>query len=65
MNVRGFQDAFARADHLPVVEGASIKIPRIEGYAVLKTHAWLDRSENGEYRDGEDLALAVYWRIPP
>jgi predicted nucleotidyltransferase len=61
MNVHGFQDAFERADRLPVLEGVSIKIPRVEGYAVLKTHAWLDRSANHEYKDAEDLALAVYW----
>jgi len=61
MNVRGFQDAFVRADQLTVADGLSIKIPQVEGYATLKTHAWLDRSADGEYRDGPDLALAVYW----
>lgn len=61
MNVHGFQDTFARADHLTLDDGVSIRIPRVEGYAVLKTHAWLDRSAYGEYRDGGDLALAVYW----
>lgn len=61
MNVHGFQDAFDRADRLPALEGVFIKIPRVEGYAVLKTHAWLDRSAYGEYKDAADLALAVYW----
>lgn len=61
MNVHGFQDAFERAQRLPVLEGVSIKIPRVEGYAVLKTHAWLDRSAEREYKDAADLALAVYW----
>jgi predicted nucleotidyltransferase len=61
MNVHGFQDAFERAQRLPMLEGVSIKIPRLDGYAVLKTHAWLDRSANHEYKDAADLALAVYW----
>ena len=61
MNVHGFQDAFARSDHLALAGGVAIRIPRVDGYAVLKTHAWLDRSAYGEYRDAGDLALAVYW----
>ena len=61
MNVRGFQDTFVHADQLTVADGLSIKIPKVEGYAILKTHAWLDRSAYGEYRDGPDLALAVHW----
>lgn len=61
MNVRGFQDAFVRADRLPITSELEIKIPLVENYAVLKMHAWLDRSANGDYRDGEDLALSVHW----
>lgn len=61
MNVHGFRDAFARADLLPWRADENVRIPRAEGYAVLKAHAWLDRSPNGEYKDAGDLALAVYW----
>jgi predicted nucleotidyltransferase len=61
MNVHGFTDAYQRADELPVSEVVRIRIPRAEGYAVLKTHAWLDRSASYDYKDGSDLALAAYW----
>ena len=61
LNVHGFSDAYQRADELPISEGVSIRIPRAEGYAILKTHAWLDRSASYDYKDGPDLALAVYW----
>lgn len=61
MNVHGFTDAYERADHLPVTDLMSIRIPRPEGFAVLKAHAWLDRSQSHDYRDGPDLALTVHW----
>jgi predicted nucleotidyltransferase len=61
LKVHGFTDAYLRADELPVSEQVHIRIPRPEGYAILKTHAWLDRSATNEYKDGPDLALAVYW----
>jgi predicted nucleotidyltransferase len=61
LNVHGFRDAYERAHELPISEGFCIRIPRPEGYAILKTHAWLDRSASYEYKDGPDLALAVYW----
>lgn len=32
-----------------------------EGYAILKTHAWLDRLVRNEYKDAADLALVVHW----
>lgn len=61
INVHGFADAFQRADALPVSAGASIRIPHPAGYAVLKMHAWLDRSKFHEYKDGPDLAVSAYW----
>jgi predicted nucleotidyltransferase len=61
MNVHGFMDAYQRADELPLPGGLSVRIPRTEGYAVLKLHAWLDRSADRNYKDGPDLALAAYW----
>ncbi|SRX92139.1 Hypothetical protein [Mycobacterium tuberculosis H37Rv] [Mycobacterium shimoidei] len=63
LNVHGFTDAYQRADHLPISGGVHIRIPRPEGYAILKTHAWLDRSAWHEYRDGPDLALAIFWYV--
>lgn len=38
-----------------------IRIPRPEGYAILKSHVWLDRCARNEYKDAPDLALAVHW----
>jgi predicted nucleotidyltransferase len=61
LNVHGFSDVYERADVLPLSAGVHIRIPRPEGYAILKSHAWLDRSMRNEYRDGPDFALAVYW----
>ncbi|ODR03678.1 hypothetical protein BHQ16_22420 [Mycobacterium shimoidei] len=61
--MHGFTDAYQRADHLPISGGVHIRIPRPEGYAILKTHAWLDRSAWHEYRDGPDLALAIFWYV--
>ncbi|MUL50003.1 hypothetical protein FZI85_30195 [Mycobacterium sp. CBMA293] len=61
MNVHGFRDVFELADILPLSEGVNIRIPKPEGYAILKSHAWLDRSVRNEYRDAPDLALTVHW----
>lgn len=61
LNVHGFMDAYQRADELPLAGGLSVRIPRTDGYAVLKLHAWLDRSADRNYKDAPDLALAVHW----
>jgi predicted nucleotidyltransferase len=61
MNVHGFRDTYQRADELTIADGLSIRILRAEGYAILKTHAWLDPSSAHYYKDCPDLALAVYW----
>ncbi|TDH57403.1 hypothetical protein E2F47_02180 [Mycobacterium eburneum] len=61
MNVHGFTDAYLRADVLPLPGGLTVRIPQAPNYAVLKLHAWLDRSANHDYKDGPDLALAVHW----
>lgn len=61
MNVHGFTDAYARADVLPLPGGLRIRMPQPPNYAVLKLHAWLDRSADHNHKDGPDLALAVHW----
>jgi|GEM_PF-1365591 len=61
MNVHGFTDAYLRADVLPLPGGLTIRIPQAPNYAVLKLHAWLDRSTDHDYKDGPDLALTVHW----
>lgn len=59
MNVHGFRDAFDNADRLPALPGVRLATPA--GYAVLKLHAWLDRLQRNEYKDGPDLGLVVEW----
>jgi predicted nucleotidyltransferase len=61
MNVHGFTDAYLRADVLPLSGSLTVRIPQPPNYAVLKLHAWLDRSADHNYKDGPDLALAVHW----
>jgi predicted nucleotidyltransferase len=61
MNVHGFTDAYLRAELLPLPGGLTVRIPQSPNYAVLKLHAWLDRSADHNYKDGSDLALAVHW----
>ncbi|QZA08511.1 hypothetical protein K3U94_04185 [Mycolicibacter heraklionensis] len=61
MNVHGCTDAYLRADVLPLPGGLTVRIPPAPNYAVLKLHAWLDRSAAHDYKDGPDLALAVHW----
>lgn len=61
INVHGFTDAYLRGDVLPLPGGLTVRIPQAPNFAVLKLHAWLDRSADHDYKDGPDLALAVHW----
>ncbi|CKP19653.1 Hypothetical protein ERS024233_03332 [Mycobacterium tuberculosis] len=61
MNVHGCTDAYLRADVLPLPGGLTVPLPQPPNYAVLKLHAWLDRSADHDYKDGPDLALVVHW----
>lgn len=61
MNVHGFTDAYERTDQLPMTDGTSIRIPRPEGFAVLKAHAWLDRSQRHDF-DLIEAAAALLGR---
>lgn len=61
MNVHGFTDAYRRAELLTLPSGLIVRLPQPPNYAVLKLHAWLDRSADHNYKDGTDLALAVAW----
>lgn len=61
MVVFGFDDVFARSLALTLPSGAVIRIPTIAGYVALKLRAWIDRSVDGQNKDGKDLAAAVYW----
>lgn len=60
--VFGFEDVFDRALYIDLPgAGHRIRIPTPAGYAALKSRAWVDRSTYGEYKDAEDLALALRW----
>jgi predicted nucleotidyltransferase len=61
MNVHGFTDAYLRADVLTLPGSLMVHLPQPPNYAVLKLHAWIDRSADHDYRDSPDLALAVHW----
>lgn len=61
MSVFGFQDVYDTAPELQLAPGLAVRLPTIPGYALLKLKAWADRSPDGEYRDGGDLACALFW----
>ncbi len=56
--VFGFQQVFERALPLFLPSGHAIRLPRPEGYSLLKLRAWLDRRTTG---DADDIALAIHW----
>lgn len=59
--VFGFASAYARALALPLGEGLTVRIPTPAAYTALKLRAWIERSPGSEYKDADDLALALYW----
>lgn len=58
IDVFGFQQVFERASPLVLPSGHTIRLPRPDGYALLKLRAWLDRRTTG---DAEDIALTMHW----
>ncbi|MDV7090233.1 hypothetical protein [Rhodococcus opacus] len=61
LSVWAFQEVFNSAHELPLPTAGSIKIPTVPGYTALKLAAWLDRSENDNYKDAPDIATALFW----
>jgi predicted nucleotidyltransferase len=61
MNVLGYQDVWAAAAPVTLPTGAAIWVPTIPGFTLRKLAAWADRSKVGEYKDGSDLACAMFW----
>lgn len=61
MNVLGFGDVWQAAAPVDLPGGSCVRVPTIAGFAVLKLSAWASRSREGEYKDGADLACAMYW----
>lgn len=61
MSVWAFAEIFAGASPLVLTPSLSIRCPTVPGYTAAKLAAWLDRSEWGEVKDANDLALAAHW----
>ncbi|MFD6855971.1 hypothetical protein ACFWCF_01275 [Rhodococcus sp. NPDC060090] len=61
LSVWAFREVFDTGYDLPLPTVGSTRIPTVPGYTALKLAAWLDRSENGLYKDAPDIATAVYW----
>lgn len=61
MSVFGFQDVWSAAEQVEVDGPTTVRMPTVPGYTILKLKAWADRSAWGQYKDGNDLATAIYW----
>jgi predicted nucleotidyltransferase len=61
ISVWAFAEIFQDSSLLPLGPSLAIRCPTVPGYTAAKLAAWLDRSEWGEARDANDLALSVYW----
>ena len=61
MSVWAFEEIYAAASQLRLIDDLAIQIPTVAGYAAAKLGAWLDRCEYGQYKDASDLALAIFW----
>lgn len=63
MSVWAFAEILMGSLMLEVGPELVIRCPTISGYVAAKLAAWLDRSEWGETKDANDLALSVYWYV--
>lgn len=61
ISVWAFAEIFSHSLPLALSPSLTIRCPTVPGYAAAKLAAWLDRSEWGEARDANDLALVAYW----
>lgn len=59
MNVLGYDEAFATADHVEVEPGFVVRAASLVGLAVLKLVAWAERG-TGDPRDAIDLATLLH-----
>jgi len=62
-DVFGMSAVHFAADQLSFGAGMDCLIPTPQGYASLKLKAWVDRSAWGEYKDGLDIGLALFWHL--
>lgn len=65
MSVFGFQDVWDAASVIDIAGARTVRLPTVAGYTLLKLRAWLDRVEHPNYKDGPDLAAAMYWCVDP
>lgn len=61
MSVWAFREVQRHATSIDLGENVVVQMPTHAGYVALKAMAWLDRRERGEFKDANDLALAVRW----
>ena len=61
ISVWGFAEIFSGSSQILIGPALAIRCPTVPGYAAMKLAAWLDRSEWGETKDANDLALIGYW----
>jgi predicted nucleotidyltransferase len=64
MSVFGFQDVWNSAE-IVEVGGVEVRLPTVPGYMLLKLRAWLDRVQHPNFKDGPDIACAMYWYVDP
>lgn len=62
-DVFGMSAVYAAADELSFGDSVECLLPTAQGYAALKLKAWIDRSDWGEYKDGIDIGLAMFWYL--
>ncbi|MFI5712693.1 hypothetical protein [Kribbella sp. NPDC051620] len=63
MDVFAFREVFDGSLTLPLGAELSVRIPDPAGYCALKMSAWANRSLVNEFRDGADIAAAMYWYL--
>lgn len=61
LSVWGFEEIHRGSLDLSLTPEMTIRLPSVPGYTAAKMMAWLDRSEYGEVKDAQDLALTTYW----
>lgn len=63
MDVFAFREVFDGSLTFPLRAELSVRIPDPAGYCALKMSAWANRSLVNEFRDGADIAAAMYWYL--
>ena len=63
ISVWAFAEIFNSSSRLVLSPSLAIRCPTVPGYTAAKLAAWLDRSEWGEPKDANDLALTAHWYV--